>query len=380
MPSAEVITIGTELLLGEILDTNANYLARTLRQAGVDLFRITTIGDNVRRIALAIQDSLARSDFVITTGGLGPTVDDPTRDAVAMAMGVPTEYRPELWEQIVARFKRYGREPTENNRKQAFIPRGAIAVENRVGTAPSFIVEQNHKSIISLPGVPREMEYLMENDILPYLKRRYNLHEIIQARIIHTAGIGESLIDDKIADLETMSNPTVGLAAHSGQVDVRITAKADSKEAAEAMIQQVEAVVRERLGEWIYGMDEDTLEGIALAALKRRGWKLAVMECALKGELIKRLSSDEETFLEGKVLPKGILQDELAEAVSAYRQRTLADVVLGVSRIPAGERQEVFISLATPDSMQNLARPYGGAAGNAVRYAVNHCLNLLRNV
>src|SRR4030066_1722983 len=160
MPSAEIITIGTELLLGEIVDTNSHFIARCLRDAGIDLYRKTTVGDNVKRIAFAIQQALERCDIVITSGGLGPTVDDPTRDAVALAVGMTSEYHPELWEQIKARFLRYGRVPTENNRRQAYIPKGAIAIENPVGTAPIFIVELGNQVIISLPGVPREMETL----------------------------------------------------------------------------------------------------------------------------------------------------------------------------------------------------------------------------
>ena len=139
MSSAEIITIGTELLLGEIDDTNATYIARELRDVGIDLYRKTTVGDNARRIAQTIQEALQRTDIIITTGGLGPTVDDPTREAVALAVGVETEFRPELWEQIQNRFQRFGRKPTENNKRQAYVPKGAIPVENPVGTAPSFI-------------------------------------------------------------------------------------------------------------------------------------------------------------------------------------------------------------------------------------------------
>src|SRR4030042_1088400 len=166
MPSAEIITIGTELLLGEIVDTKSRYLARWLRDAGIDLYRKTTVGDNVKRIAFAIQQALERCDIVITTGGLGPTVDDPTREAVALAAGVKSEYHSELWEQIEARFERFGRTPTENNRRQAFIPKGAIPIENPVGTAPIFFLEHQSHVIISLPGVPREMEYLLKHEVI----------------------------------------------------------------------------------------------------------------------------------------------------------------------------------------------------------------------
>ena len=182
MPSAEIITIGTEILLGDILDTNARFVARALRETGIDLYRKTTVGDNTGRIAQAIQQAMERCDIVLTTGGLGPTVDDPTREAVALAMGVEVEYHPELWEQIKARFQRFGRQPTENNMRQAYIPAGAIPVENPVGTAPSFAIERGHKTIISLPGVPREMEYLLEHTVLPYLRQRYHLTGTIKSR------------------------------------------------------------------------------------------------------------------------------------------------------------------------------------------------------
>jgi competence/damage-inducible protein CinA-like protein len=276
MPTAEIITIGTEILLGEIVDTNARFIARQLRDAGIDLYRKTTVGDNATRIATAIQQAMESSDIIITTGGLGPTIDDPTREAVALALETETEYRPELWEQIKARFERFGRIPTENNKRQAYVPVGAIAVENPVGTAPAFISERDMCSIIALPGVPREMEYLLMNTVLPYLKERYSFTGIIKARIIHTAGIGESQIDEMITDLETLHNPTVGLAAHSGQVDVRITAKADTEPEADVLIKEIEIQLRRRLGDWIYGADEETLEKAALQALQKKGWRLTV--------------------------------------------------------------------------------------------------------
>ena len=179
MPTAEIITIGTEILLGEIVDTNTRYLAHKLREQGIDLYRQTTVGDNVSRISQAIQDSMSSADIIITTGGLGPTVDDPTRQAVALAVGVETEFRGELWQQIQARYRRFGRIPTENNKRQAYVPQGAIPIENPVGTAPAFIVESKDSAIIALPGVPREMEYLVEHTIIPYLISRLDLRSVI---------------------------------------------------------------------------------------------------------------------------------------------------------------------------------------------------------
>lgn len=380
MPSAEIITIGTEILLGEILDTNAQFLARTLRDVGIDLYRKTTVGDNPQRIAQAIQYAMQSCDIILTTGGLGPTVDDPTREAVALAMGVETEFHPELWEQIQARFRRFNRQPTENNRRQAYIPHGAIAVENPVGTAPAFIYEGGCATVISLPGVPREMEHLIENAILPYLRQKFNLQGIIKARNIHTAGAGESLIDNLIGDLEKLRNPTVGLAAHSGQVDVRITAKANSEAEADALIQPVEDLVRQRLNEWVYGADEETLEAIALRAVTQKGWTLAVVEAGLVGNLIRRLAEAGEGFLGGELLPNISTSEELQTAVEAYRQWRKADVGLGVTVVPHGEKQEVLIILITPNEIRQFARPYGGPPEYASRWALHHSLDILRRI
>lgn len=393
MPSAEIITIGTEILLGEILDSNARYLARQLRDAGIDLYRKTTVGDNAGRIAQAIQQALERCEIIITTGGLGPTVDDPTREAIALALDVPTEFKPELWEQIQSRFKRYGRQPTENNRRQAYIPQGALPVENPVGTAPAFIVEKGtgelrSQVIVALPGVPSEMEYLFENAILPYLRQHYSLSGIIKARLIHTAGVGESLIDERIGDLETLSNPTVGLAAHSGQVDVRITAKAGSEARADEMIQAIEMDLRNRLGDWIYGVDQETLEEVALRALQSRGWTLAVIEFKSTVGLISRLSSPQvarlgalaQVFKGGQVAIPLAEAGEMAPVVSACRLSRQVDVCLGLAIFPAGEKQDVALAWVTPHGAQETVRPYGGPPEYAPRWAIHHALDILRKL
>ena len=175
---AEIVTTGTELLLGEIVDTNSTYIARRLREIGLNLYFKTSVGDNAERAALVLRQGLARSDVIITTGGLGPTVDDVTRQAVACATDRELVFVPDLWEQIWDRFARWGREPTENNRQQAFIPEGATPIENPVGTAPCFIVENDEGIVISLPGVPREMKYLMEHNVIPYLREHLGLQEI----------------------------------------------------------------------------------------------------------------------------------------------------------------------------------------------------------
>ncbi len=380
MPTAEIITIGTELLLGETVDTNTRYIARALRDEGVDLYRTSTIGDNPERIAEIICEGLQRAEIIITTGGLGPTVDDPTRDAIALAMGVETEFRPELWDQILERFKRYGRTPTENNKRQAYVPTGAVAVENPVGTAPAFIVETERHAVIALPGVPREMEHLMEHKVLPYLRERYDLSGVIKARVLHTSGVGESQIDERIGDLEQRSNPTVGLAAHAGQVDIRITAKAETVAEADRLIHETEAELRRRLRTWIYGADSDTLEGVALDIMAAYDWQLAVVEANIGGRLIQRLAEARGSFVGGEVLTSAPDPEDLLTIVQEICKSKNACAGLGVILQPGETKQILHIALLTPDEERQVIRSYGGPPLMAPRWAVNLSLDLIRKL
>ncbi len=375
MPAAEIITIGTEILLGEIVDTNTRYIARLLRGLGIDLYRTSTIGDNVERIAEAIRNAMARADIVITTGGLGPTVDDPTREAVARAFGVEIEFRRELWDQILAVITRYGRQPSENQKRQAYVPRGALAIKNDVGTAPAFIMENGKNSVVSLPGVPKEMEYLLHEAVIPYLQDRYHLDQIIKVRLLHTAGAPEADIDEKIGDLETLTNPTVGLAAHSGIVDVRIAAKAGTASEADRMIAAVEAKLRERLGMLVYGVDEETLEGAALKAASDRTWNLVAVEAGLGGALTRRLANLEARNLlavESAELAEGELSGFLAARLAEHKARA----ALGIAAFP--EKRMVELALITPDGSEARQLTFGGHPGLLPRWAVNLALNRLR--
>ena len=382
MSSAEIITIGTEILLGEIVDTNTRHIALTLRELGVDLYRTITIGDNADRIASAIQHSMQRADIVITTGGLGPTVDDPTREAVAKAMGVETEFREDLWQQVVAAIARYKRTPSENQKRQAYVPKGAIGVKNPVGTAPCFIVEDSSfpsslqigergagvRVIISLPGVPNEMEYILHESIIPYLQKRFNLNEVIKVRMIHCAGLGEGMIDEKIADLEMLNNPTVGLAAHTGFVDVRIAAKAKSESDAGRMIDEIELQVRERLGKVVFGVDEDKLEEVTLDLIAKHGWTLAAIESGLDGILARKIP---HTTLRPE-LSSAALMESLREVRSASR----ADVVLGVAVYPREHAAEM--GMITPQGEKTHRITYGGPPRSLPLWSANLAINWLR--
>jgi len=289
---AEIVMTGSELLLGEIVDTNATMMAEMLRDIGLDLYYKTTVGDNETRIAQVLNIALDRSPVVITSGGLGPTVDDVTRKAVADATGRRLVYSTELEAQIAARFRSFGREMADNNKRQAYLPEGALPLPNPVGTAPCFLSEDTRGRgfIISLPGVPRELEYMMTHTVIPLLVERMGGAKIIKARILCTCAVGESNIDRAIGDLMTERNPTVGLAAHAGQTDVRITAKADTEAEADAMIAVMEARLRERLGVAIYGVDKETVPEVVGRLLVEKGLKLGVIDTLTSGQLARELA------------------------------------------------------------------------------------------
>lgn len=381
MTSAEIITIGTEILLGEIVDTNTRYIARNLRGLGVDLYRTITIGDNVERIAEAIRSSMEHADIVITTGGLGPTIDDPTREAVAKAIGVETEFREDLWQQVVETIARYGRTPSENQKRQAYVPQGAIGLRNPVGTAPCFIVEHPSplrpspdgrgvgvRAVISLPGVPAEMEHVLHESVIPYLQKRFKLDEVLKVRILHCAGLGEGMIDEKIADLETLRNPTVGLAAHTGVVDVRIAAKAKTEREADAMIAEVEAQVRERLGGVVFGADDDRLESVTLEAVASRGLRLAAIESGLDGLLARKIPNTAS-------IPN-LTADSLMDALRAARAESKVDIALGVSVYM--EERAANMAMITPKGEKTHCITYGGPPKSLPRWSMNLALNWLR--
>ena len=287
---AEIITVGSELLLGQIVDSNAAFIARQLAAIGLDLHFKTTVGDNLSRLADTLRAALSRSQVVIVTGGIGPTADDVTREAVAEAMGRPLRFSPDLMAEIEAFFRARGVGLSPSNEKQAYIPEGARPLSNPVGTAPGFILEVGPQAVAVLPGVPREMEHLLITRVIPYLKDRYRLSGLIQSRILRVSGLGESKVGETLKDfMETGSNPTVGTMAHLGQVDVRIAAKGATEQEARALIAPVETEIRRRLADLVFGADGDTLEGVVVAALRSRRWRLAVIEAGSGGLLSARL-------------------------------------------------------------------------------------------
>lgn len=380
MAVCEIVTIGTELLLGEIHDTNSRFIARSLRDIGVDLYRLTTVGDNQQRITATLLEALIRSDIVITTGGLGPTVDDPTRQAVANVFNVSLVYKEELWQEIVDRFAHYNRTPTENNRRQAYIPGNSIAISNPVGTAPAFCVELGGKTLISLPGVPREMEYLMNNFVVNYLKQRYDLRdEIILPWVIHTVSKGESAIDEIIGEMESLSNPTVGLLAKPGQTDIRVTAKAQSAAEAETMMEPVLQEIREKLKDFIYGENETTLEQAVAELLNQSHTRLSIIESGTNGEIFGKLKTHiPEGQITGDNVDIVFSGETLNFLLHEYQAQKNADMVLGVILSSENSDPHVRIALLSNGQVTEVNRLYGGPSGDALTWATNYALDMIR--
>lgn len=296
---AEIISIGEELLSSEseTIDTNSVYITQQLGALGVRVLYKTTVGDDEARITQVLRIAMQRAPIIITTGGLGPTVDDMTRQAVANATGRALVFQQALLDEIAEKFARFNVRMSANNRLQAMLPEGAVAINNPAGTAPGFYVEQDGALIISLPGVPREMKAMLAQSVLPLLRERLGVPRVIKTRILRTAGIGESHIDEQIGHLERLSNPTVGLNAHAGQTDIRITARAEREAEADALIAAVEAEIRAKIGDHIFGVDKETLEQAFADAVTRSGLRIAIGELYTGGIVQRRLSK--ASFAEG---------------------------------------------------------------------------------
>ena len=291
LPTCEIITIGSELLLGQIIDTNTSYLAQELAGIGVAVRFRTAVGDQMADMEQVIKEALMRCDLVVMTGGLGPTEDDLTRQAVANVAGVELEFRRGLMVQIEEFFRKIGYKMPENNRRQAYVPEGSLSIPNPVGTAPAFMKEIQGRPVICLPGVPRELKVLLKHQVLSLIKERFHLmDQIITYRVLKVVGTGESAVDKIVGDLIAESkNPAVGLLASIGEIRIRLTARAESRDEALSLISPVENEIRRRLGNKIYGMDEDTLEKVIENTLARRDLTLAILETFTGGLATQRL-------------------------------------------------------------------------------------------
>jgi nicotinamide-nucleotide amidase len=286
--SAEIITIGTEMLLGDLVDTNTAWISQRLAELGVRIYRHATVGDNPERIVEALREASSRSTLVITTGGLGPTSDDLTNACLSTLTGREMVEYPEAREHVDEMFERFGRKPTENNYKQALFPRGTELIPNPVGTAMGALVEWEGTLFAALPGVPAEMKSMFGETLEPLIRARSD--GSIVSKTLHFAGIGESALAERVQDFLDAEDPTVAPLAGQGRVRLRITTRANTEEEAQEKIRPVEREVIARLDNYFFGEDDETLEGAVARLLEERGATLALAESCTGGLLAKRLT------------------------------------------------------------------------------------------
>jgi nicotinamide-nucleotide amidase len=347
---AEVVTVGSELVLGQLVDTNAAYIARELSEIGVGLAFHTTVGDDPELMRQAFKLALERCQIVITTGGIGPTEDDLTRETAAEVVGRELLLRPELLEHIEGLFRRMGYHMADNNRRQAFLPEGATAIHNPRGTAPAFRYEFDDRVLICLPGVPAETEPLIHENVIPFLQKKYSSGGWVWInRVLKVCGLGESNVDFQIKELiRSSKNPIIGLQASPGETKVRLTARAATREEAEVLLDEGEAGIRERLGPMIFGRGEETLAGNTAALLREKGLSLAVGEALTQGLVTAEL---------GRLVHLGQLKGSLVlgspasadELCTRVMDEFRADLALAVAGEP-GDDGRLLVEIKVRDA------------------------------
>ncbi|MFC2066933.1 CinA family nicotinamide mononucleotide deamidase-related protein [Chloroflexota bacterium] len=392
---AEIISIGTELLLGEIVDTDSQFLANQLPLLGIDLCFISSVGDNYERLSTVLRRAWERSELILTTGGLGPTQDDITREAIAGLFGEDMQVVPELKQNIVDYFAQRGVEMSPNNIKQATLIPSSKAIHNLQGTACGWWVEKDGRIIIAMPGPPNELQYIWNNEVFPRLQRRSGA--IISSRVIKTFGLAEAKIDELVAPLISSPNPTLATYAKLDGVHLRITAKASQAKEAQEMLSQREADVRAVLGDCVWGVDDETLESIVGKLLVAKGLSLAVAESFTDGFLTHTLASDHQSRCyfkggliaisdEAKValglapgLVTGKATAEIAAAMASLARRKFdAGIGIGIDGYTdaAGDvvLDRVFIATDSGPTEQHIAQCYSGRQRHMKRRAAYHAL------
>ena len=288
---AELLTIGTELLLGQIVDTNASWMAQRLAEAGVDVYCKSTVGDNWGRIEEAIRLAVSRADVVIMTGGLGPTEDDLTRDVLAAVLDRPLGLDPGVLSAIEQRFAHRRVAMPENNRKQAMVPTGAEVLHNPRGTAPGLWIRHGGRALVCMPGVPSEMKPMLVEQVIPRIRTAFGIRGQIVSRVLKTCGISESTLDERIGDyFRDMRNPTIGVLAHAGEIHVRLTCKGEDAGEIADKLNELEEKIRARLGHLVFGRDDEKLEAVVGRLLRERKATLAVAESCTGGLVASRLT------------------------------------------------------------------------------------------
>ena len=408
--SAEILCIGTELLLGNITNGNARWIAEQLAALGIPHHRQLVVGDNRERLIAELQAAAQRCRVLITTGGLGPTPDDLTTEAIAAAFGAPLVEHPQVWAEIQARLAARGRPCAASNRRQAFLPEGAALLPNPTGTAPGMIWSPRPDfTILTFPGVPSEMRAMWEATAAPWLRAAGLAEGVFASRMLHFWGVGESNLAEQMADLLEGTNPTVAPYAGSGEVKLRITARAATAEAAVQLLEPVEAEIRSRTGALCFGMDEASLASVLLEQLRSRGQTLAVAESCTGGGLGAALAAvpgASDVLLGGVIayansvkqgllgVPAALLEahgavsDPVARAMAeGARRATGADWALAITGVagPGGGSAEkpvglVHIAVAGPAGCSSEGVRFGASRGRSwiQTLAAGEALNRLR--
>lgn len=405
----DVLAIGTELLLGQIVDTNSSWIGEQLAEAGIDTYDHRKVGDNLGRMVRALRELLREADAVIVCGGLGPTPDDVTRDAIAEVMGVDLVRHDELIDDIKRIFGARGREMTANNLRQADIPDGAHAIPNPIGTAPGIRAELTGpeggaRVVYAVPGVPYEMQQMVRDHVLPDLLARSGADAVIRSRTLKTWGTSESALAELIADrVDAQSNPTIAFLARGIEgLCVRMTAKAARETDAEALLDAEDAELRAILGELVFGVDEQTMESVVLDACCERGWSLGIAESLTGGLVGARLASvpgashafrgsiaSYATEVKRSVLgitADEIVSEECAQQMAEAAQRVLgADVGIGITGVAGPAEQEhqpvgtVWYAIAIPGhETEAVSAQLPGDRERIRQFSTISVLNLLR--
>ncbi len=386
---AEIVAIGTEILLGEIVDTNSAWIAQQLPALGIDLNHTSVVGDTMGRVVGTLERAWERSDLVITTGGLGPTEDDLTREAIARLLGEEPYVVPELEERLRGFFARRGIEMPEANIKQAWLIASARAIDNPRGTAPGWWTERDGRIIVSMPGVPPEMERMWVHEVAPQLEGRSG--SVLVTRTLKTAGIGEGTVDEMARPVFDMPGIGVGTYARADGVHLRIGAKAATREEAQRLIEPVERELDAIFGNAIWGRDEDTLEGFIARTLGERGQTVGTLESATGGLLASTLSDAPEAegafaggLVAGGAEAFGPVAAETAEAMAAAaRERLGSDYGVGISAAlgPDATIEQpgtFFVAVTGPGGTRSMKMVMAQGRGATKRRAITTALMLLR--
>ncbi|MCK9217080.1 MAG: competence/damage-inducible protein A [Firmicutes bacterium] len=354
----EIISVGTELLLGNIINTNAQYLSQKISELGFDVYYHSVVGDNMERLIEQIKLSRSRADIIITTGGLGPTDDDITKSGLCSALGIDLVLHKESLEKINSYFSKTGKEMPDINIRQAYIPSGGKIIENNNGSAPGVIYEDKKNIFILLPGPPGEMKPMFDKNVFPYLKDKSN--SIIESKTLKVVGIGESSLQVMLQDLlDNQTNPTIALYAKVGEVHVRVTAKTDKKSEADYIINKMIERIKDILGDNIYGYDDDTLEGTINKLLKKNKKSIAIAESCTGGLVSDRLtniSGASDSYINGivsynneaKIKILRVKEDTINKH-GAVSKETAAEMAAGVKDISKTDIGLSITGIAGPD-------------------------------